>query len=101
LRPLRFRSFRREGLRLGAVRRPPRGVRKEDYAKRDYFDLWFPELGPSAKLLAYFHNGELTDARWARYVERYRQEKQAPDAQRVLELLALVASGGFFDRLLL
>lgn len=88
---------RREGLRLGAVRRPPRGVRKEDYAKRDYFDLWFPELGPSAKLLAYFHNGELTDARWARYVERYRQEKQAPAAQRVLELLARLSHQADFS----
>jgi uncharacterized protein YeaO (DUF488 family) len=88
---------RGEGVRLGAVRRPPRGVRKEDYAKRDYFDLWFPELGPSPKLLAYFHNGELTDARWARYVERYRREKQAPEAQRVLELLARLSHQADFS----
>ncbi len=41
-----------EGLRLGTVRRPPRGVRKADYARRDYYDLWLPELAPSARLVA-------------------------------------------------
>src|SRR6185295_6799724 len=41
-----------EGLRVGTVRRPPRGVRKSDFAKRDYYDVWFPNLSPSAELVA-------------------------------------------------
>ena len=77
-----------EGLRLGTVRRPPRGVRKQDYAKRDYFDLWVPELAPSTELVRWALSEPWTDRRWARYVKRYRREMQEPARQRVLELLA-------------
>lgn len=56
-----------EGLRLGTVRRPPRGVGKQDYARRDYFDVWFPDLAPSAPLVSYALSQPFTDARWARY----------------------------------
>jgi uncharacterized protein YeaO (DUF488 family) len=73
---------RGEGLRLGTVRRPPRGVKKSDYARRDYYDLWLPDLAPSPKLIA----------RAARdfegFAKAYRREMTAPAAERLLELLA-------------
>jgi uncharacterized protein YeaO (DUF488 family) len=77
-----------EGLRLGTVRRPPRGVRKEDFAKRDFFDIWLPELAPSAPLVSWALSTPWTDARWARYVKSYRREMQKPERQRGLDLLA-------------
>ena len=77
-----------EGLRLGTVRRPPRGVRKEDYARRDYFDLWLPDLAPSAELVKYALSQPFTPERWATYVKRYRREMREPSAQRLLALLA-------------
>lgn len=78
----------REGLRLGTVRRLPRGVRKTDYARRNYFDLWLPELAPSAKLFSWARAAELTRSRWTRYAKSYRREMQHPSAQRLLTLLA-------------
>ena len=80
-----------EGLRLGTVRRPPRGVRKEDFARRDYFDLWFPELAPSAPLVSWALSEPWTDGRWQRYARRYRREMSAPAAQRLLALLAALS----------
>jgi uncharacterized protein YeaO (DUF488 family) len=80
-----------EGLRLGTVRRPPRGVRKQDYARRNYYDAWLPELGPSDALLAWARAGSLTSARWQQFVRRYRREMQAPFAQRLVGLIALLS----------
>lgn len=77
-----------EGLRLGTVRRPPRGVRKADYARRNYFDLWFPELAPSAKLVGFAYAQPFTDRRWSKYVNDYRREMQQPSRRRTLQLLA-------------
>jgi uncharacterized protein YeaO (DUF488 family) len=81
-----------EGLRLGTVRRPPRGVRKEDYAGRDYFDVWVPELAPSAPLIKWALSEPFTPSRWARFTRKYRQEMRAPLAQRLLQLLAGLSS---------
>ena len=78
----------REGLRLGTVRRPPRGVRKSDYASQNYFDLWFPELAPSAKLVKLALSEPFTDRRWAKYEKDYRREMREPSRQRILDLLA-------------
>lgn len=50
-----------EGLRLGTVRRPPRGVKKEDYARRDYYDVWVPDLSPSAELVSWLQSEPITD----------------------------------------
>jgi uncharacterized protein YeaO (DUF488 family) len=80
-----------EGLRLGAVRRPPRGVRKQDYARRDYFDVWMPDLAPSAPLVAWARSAPFTPARWARFARKYRQEMRAPAARRLLLLLAALS----------
>jgi uncharacterized protein YeaO (DUF488 family) len=77
-----------EGLRLGTARRPPRGVKKEDYAKQNYFDVWFPEVAPSQPLVSWALSEPWTDKRWVRYVKSYRSEMREPAKQRVLELLA-------------
>lgn len=78
---------RDEGLRIGTVRFPPRGVRKEDLARRDFYDLWLPELAPSAPLVKLGLAAD-TPALWAVYARRYRTEMRAPDKVRLLRLLA-------------
>lgn len=80
-----------EGLRLGTVRRPPRGVRKEDFARRDYFDLWLPDLAPSAEVVKFALSEPFTPKRWDTFVKRYRREMQEPPAQRLLTLLAALS----------
>ena len=80
-----------EGLRIGTVRRPPRGVRKDDYARLDYFDLWLPELAPSAPLVSFALSQPLTAKRWAAYAKRYRSEMCKPAAQRLIALLAALS----------
>jgi uncharacterized protein YeaO (DUF488 family) len=86
-----------EGLRLGTVRRPPRGVRKEDCARRDYFDLWLPDLAPSAALIAWAHSKPFTSQRWRPFVRRYRSEMAKPAAHRLLSLLAALSAGANFS----
>ena len=81
-----------EGLRIGTVRRPQRGVRKEDYARRDFFDVWLPELAPSAPLVSWALSEPFTSARWATYARKYRVEMRQPAAQRLLALLANLSS---------
>ena len=81
-----------EGLRIGTVRRPPRGVRKEDYAARDYYDTWLPELAPSQELVSWAFAEPWTPKRWAAFERRYRQEMREPAAQRLVALLAALSS---------
>jgi uncharacterized protein YeaO (DUF488 family) len=81
-----------EGVRLGTVRHPPRGVRKQDYAARDYFDVWLPELAPSAPLVAWALSEPLTPKRWAIFERRYRREMRQPVAQRLIGLLAVLSA---------
>jgi uncharacterized protein YeaO (DUF488 family) len=76
-----------EGLRLGTVRRPPRGVRKADYARSDYYDVWLPELAPSAELLDWVKAGELSEARWRSFRRRYLAEMARAPARSILALL--------------
>ncbi|HEY6200287.1 MAG TPA: DUF488 family protein [Candidatus Binatia bacterium] len=80
-----------EGLRIGTVRRPPRGVKKQDYAKRDYFDLWLPELAPSAPLVKYALSQPFTPKRWEIYSRRYSAEMKKPVSARLLGLLAALS----------
>ena len=80
-----------EGLRLGTVRRPPRGVRKEDYARRDYYDVWTPELAPSADLVSWALSEPFTDKRWAKYEKSYRAQMRTPPAARLISLLAALS----------
>jgi uncharacterized protein YeaO (DUF488 family) len=86
-----------EGLRIGTVRRPPRGVRKEDYAARDYFDVWLPELAPSAPLVSWALSEPFTPERWAVYERRYRREMRQPAAQRLIALLAALSQQTSFS----
>jgi uncharacterized protein YeaO (DUF488 family) len=82
---------RDEGTRLGTVRRPPRGVRKEEFASRDYFDVWLPELAPSAEVVSWALSEPWTDARWRRYAQRYLKEMREPGARHLIELLAALS----------
>jgi uncharacterized protein YeaO (DUF488 family) len=76
-----------EGLRIGTVRRPPRGVPKVDFASRDYYDVWLPELAPSEALVRVALRAT-TDKAWQGFVRRYRAEMKRPAAARLLDLLA-------------
>ena len=82
---------RGEGLRIGTVRRPPRGVRKSDYGRRNYYDLWLPELAPSQKWVSWALAEPWTDARWRKYARNYRREMREPRAQHLLDLLAALS----------
>lgn len=93
LRVVRLGSPRKkgEGLRIGAARRPPRGVRKSDYARLNYYDVWLPELAPSQKWVSWALSQPWTDARWKKYARNYRREMSAPERQRLLDLLAALS----------
>jgi uncharacterized protein YeaO (DUF488 family) len=86
-----------EGIRLGTVRRPPRGVKKADYASRDFYDLWMPDLAPSAALVSWALSRPWTDARWNTFARKYRREMQAPPPQRLLALLAALSKTSNFS----
>ncbi len=79
-----------EGVRLGTVRRPPRGVPKSDFAKLDYYDVWFPNLSPSAELV---HEalGAADERAWAAFSRKFRREMSAPDRSRELDVLAALS----------
>lgn len=86
-----------EGPRLGTVRRPPRGVRRSDYASGNWYDAWLPELAPSAALLSWFrHRQPVPDADWEAFAKRYRAEMQAPEAQHLLGALAALSRNADF-----
>lgn len=79
-----------EGLRLGTVRRPPRGVSKSDFARLDYYDVWFPNLSPSAELVQ-AALGAADDRAWAAFTRKFRREMKAPDRSRELDVLAALS----------
>lgn len=79
-----------EGLRIGTVRRPPRGVPKEQFAAQDWYDVWYPNLAPSVETMKLGQGAE-TDAQWNAFRKRYRAEMSAPDAKRTIELLAALS----------
>jgi uncharacterized protein YeaO (DUF488 family) len=84
---------RDEGLRLGTVRRPPRGVPKAEFAKRDFYDVWLPNLSPSPPLVAEAQAAAGADdaKAWAAFERRFTTEMNEPDASRVLDLLAALS----------
>lgn len=86
-----------EGLRLGTVRRPPRGVKKTDYGKLDYYDLWMPELAPSEPLRARVQSKPHSPERWATFARRYRSEMHTPAIRRLIALLAALSSYSDFS----
>jgi uncharacterized protein YeaO (DUF488 family) len=79
-----------EGLRIGTVRRPPRGVAKTDYAKRDFYDVWLPNLAPSPSLVKEAQAAE-SEAAWASFERKFRAEMRQPEAAKVLDLLAALS----------
>lgn len=79
-----------EGLRLGTVRRPPRGVPRAEHASRDFYDVWLPELAPSETLVKQALRAS-DERAWRGFAKRYRAEMKRPEANRLLELLAAVS----------
>ena len=79
-----------EGPRLGTVRRPPRGVPKNDFARLDYYDVWFPNLSPSAELVQHAMQAD-SEREWAAFRRKFRHEMNAPDRSRELDLLAALS----------
>ena len=85
-----------EGLRIGTVRRPPRGVPKSEFASGNWYDVWYPNLAPSADLVK--QALDAADAKaWATFVRKYRAEMAEPDASRTLDLLAALSAGADFS----
>ena len=79
-----------EGTRLGTVRRPPRGVPKSEYASRDFYDVWFPNLAPSEELLKQALAAE-SDRDWKAFARRYRAEMKKPETAKILDVLATLS----------
>lgn len=79
-----------EGLRLGTVRRPPRGVPRKDFAKLDYYDVWMPDLSPSQPLVSFALKAQ-DDKAWKTFERKYRAEMNKPEPSRLLDLLAALS----------
>lgn len=79
-----------EGLRIGTVRRPPRGVPKAEFATQNWYDVWYPELAPSAELVKFGQEAQ-SDKDWQAFMKRYRAEMAEPAAARTLALLAALS----------
>ena len=79
-----------EGLRVGTVRRPPRGVPKSEFSSRDFYDVWLPELSPSEELVK-LAQAAADERAWKTFVRRYRAEMARPEASRLLDLLAALS----------
>ena len=80
-----------EGIRLGTVRRAPRGVPKRDFARRDFYDVWVPELAPTAQTVSWALSERRTPVRWRRYERIYLKEMATPAARHLIELLAALS----------
>jgi len=79
-----------EGLRIGTVRRPPRGVAKTEFATQNWYDVWFPNLAPSVETVK-VAQAAATDKEWAAFKKRYRSEMATPENARTLDLLAALS----------
>ena len=85
-----------EGLRIGTVRRPPRGVPKSGFASRNYYDVWLPLLSPSPATIKLGQQAE-TDRQWAAIMRKFRAEMAKPDASATLNLLAALSHNASFS----
>ena len=85
-----------EGTRIGTVRRPPRGVPKTEFSRRNWYDVWFPNLAPSLETMKLGRRAE-SAADWAAFARRYKSEMAAPDARHALELLAALSHTADFS----
>ena len=98
LRILRLGTPRlaQEGTRIGAVRRPPRGVPKESYAKENWFDVWYPDLSPSAELVSRARSAR-SEKEWQGFARAFRAEMNEPTPRRTLDLLAALSHDAHFS----
>jgi uncharacterized protein YeaO (DUF488 family) len=85
-----------EGIRIGTVRRPPRGVPKAEFSKQNWYDVWFPNLAPSVETMKAGQNAE-TPAQWAAFTRKYKAEMAAPGPKHDLELLAALSQTSDFS----
>ena len=85
-----------EGLRVGTVRRPPRGVPKAAFASQNWYDVWFPNLAPSVETMKLGQEAA-TPAQWATFTKKYRAEMATPDSSHSLELLAALSHSTHFS----
>jgi uncharacterized protein YeaO (DUF488 family) len=85
-----------EGLRIGTVRRPPRGVPKTEFARQDWYDVWYPNLAPSAETMKLGQQAR-TEAAWEAFTRRYRAEMGGADTSRSLDLLAALSHTANFS----
>ena len=92
IRIVRLGSPRRagEGLRIGTVRRPPRGVPKSEFAKRDFYDVWLPNLSPSQELIKEAKSSD-DDKSWSAFKKKFRAQMSEPEASKVLDLVAALS----------
>lgn len=85
-----------EGLRIGTVRRPPRGVKKSAYASQNWYDVWFPNLAPSVETMK-LGQGAQTEKAWQAFLKKYRAEMARPDQSRILDVLAAFSHSANFS----
>jgi uncharacterized protein YeaO (DUF488 family) len=98
IRVVRLGSPRKvgEGIRIGTVRRPPRGVPKTEVAAQNWYDVWFPNLAPTVETMKLGQEAE-TPAQWAGFLKKYRAELSTPDAKHTVELLAALSQRSNFS----
>jgi len=85
-----------EGLRIGTMRRPPRGVPKSKFASQNWYDVWFPNLAPSLPIMKLALSAD-TPAQWAKFVKKYRAEMATPENSHAIELLAALSHHSNFS----
>ena len=85
-----------EGLRIGTVRRPPRGVPKSKFSSGNWYDVWLPNLSPKPDTVKLALTAK-TERQWAAFVKRFRREMATPENRRVLDLLAALSHGAEFS----
>ncbi len=98
LRVVRLGSPREpdEGTRIGAVRRPPRGVPKAEFSSQDWYDVWFPNLAPSQEAMK-LGQAAASEAEWLSFVRKYRAEMASPEAKHDINLLAVLSQTANFS----
>ena len=85
-----------EGVRIGTVRRPPRGVPKEKFASQNWYDVWYPNLAPSVETMKQAQAAD-TPAQWSAFIKKFRAEMAQPDAARSLDVLAALSHQAQFS----
>jgi uncharacterized protein YeaO (DUF488 family) len=85
-----------EGIRIGTVRRPPRGIPKAEFASQNWYDVWFPNLAPTVETMK-LGLGAATPAQWAKFAAKYKVEMSSPEATHSLELLAALSRSSNFS----